>query len=34
MYLNNYTIFSNRHHLETNEQYKIALDPFDDKERY
>ena len=27
----NYTIDSNRHHLETKEQYKIAIDPFDDK---
>ena len=27
----NYTIDSNKHHLETKEQYKIAIDPFDDK---
>ena len=30
-YLTNYTIYSKRHHLETKEQYKIAIDPFDDK---
>ena len=30
-YVTNYTIDSNRHHLETKEQYKIAIDPFDDK---
>ena len=29
--LTNYTIDSNSHHLETKEQYKIAIDPFDDK---
>ena len=27
----NFTIDSNKHHLETEEQYKIAIDPFDDK---
>ena len=27
----NYTIDSNKHHLETKEQYKIAIDPFDEK---
>ena len=27
----NYTIDSKRHHLETKEQYNIAIDPFDDK---
>ena len=27
----NYTIYSNRHHLEIKEQNKIAIDPFDDK---
>ena len=26
-YVSNYTIDSNRHHLETKEQYKIATDP-------
>ena len=31
-YVTNYTIDSNRHHLETKEQYKIAIDPFDDKD--
>ena len=30
-YVTNNTIDSNRHHLETKEQYKIAIDPFDDK---
>ena len=30
-YVTNYTIDSNRHHLENREQYKIAIDPFDDK---
>ena len=30
-YLTNYTIDSNRHQLDTREQYKTALDPFDDK---
>ena len=30
-YVTNYTIDSNSHHLETKEQYKIAIDPFDDK---
>ena len=30
-YVTNYTIDSKRHHLETKEQYKIAIDPFDDK---
>ena len=30
-YLTNYKIDSNKHHLETIEQYKIAKDPFDDK---
>ena len=30
-YVTNYTIDSNKHHLETKEQYKIATDPFDDK---
>ena len=30
-YITNYTIDRNRHHLETKEQYKIAIDPFDDK---
>ena len=30
-YVTNYTIDSKRHHLETNEQYKTAIDPFDDK---
>ena len=30
-YVTNYTIDSNKHHLETKEQYKIAIDPFDDK---
>ena len=27
----NYTIDSNKHHFETKDQYKIAIDPFDDK---
>ena len=27
----NYTIDNNKHHVETKEQYKIAIDPFDDK---
>ena len=30
-YFTNYTINSKKHHLETKEQYKIAIDPFDDK---
>ena len=30
-YVTNYTIDSNRHHLETKEQYKIDIDPFYDK---
>ena len=30
-YVTNYTIDSNKHHLETKEQYKLAIDPFDDK---
>ena len=30
-YVTNYTIDSKCHHLETKEQYKIAIDPFDDK---
>ena len=30
-YVTNYAIDSNKHHLETKEQYKIAIDPFDDK---
>ena len=30
-YVTNYTIDSDRHHLETQEQYKINIDPFDDK---
>ena len=30
-YVTNYTIDSNRHYLETKEQHKIAIDPFDDK---
>ena len=30
-YVTNYTIDSKKHHLETKEQYKIAIDPFDDK---
>ena len=30
-YITNYTIDSDRHHLETKEQYKIAIDSFDDK---
>ena len=30
-YVTNYTIDSNRHHLEIKEQNKIAIDPFDDK---
>ena len=30
-YVTNYTVDSNRHHLETKEQYKMAIDPFDDK---
>ena len=30
-YVTNYTIDSNRHHLENNEQNKIAIDTFDDK---
>ena len=31
MYVTNYTIGSNKYHLETKEQYKIAIDRFDDK---
>ena len=30
-YVTNYTIDSKWHHLETKEQYKKAIDPFDDK---
>ena len=30
-YVTIYTIDSNKHHLETKEQYKIAIDPSDDK---
>ena len=30
-YVTDYTIDSNKHHLETKEQYKIAIDPFDNK---
>ena len=30
-YVTNYTIDSKKQHLETKEQYKIAIDPFDDK---
>ena len=30
-YVTNYTIDSNKHHLETIEQYKMAIDAFDDK---
>ena len=30
-YVTNYTIDSNGHNLETKEQFKIAIDPFDDK---
>ena len=30
-YVTNYTIDSNKHHLETKEQYKIAIDTYDDK---
>ena len=30
-YVTNYTIDSNRHHLETKKQYKLAIDPFDNK---
>ena len=30
-YVTNYTIDSNKHHLETKEQYNVARDPFDDK---
>ena len=30
-YVTNYTIDSNKHPLETKEQYKIAIEPFDDK---
>ena len=26
-----YTIDSKKHHLETKEQYKIAIEPFDDR---
>ena len=31
-YVTNYTIDSKKHHLETKEPYKIAIDPFDDKD--
>ena len=31
-YVSNYNIDSKKHHLETKEQYKIAIDPFDDKD--
>ena len=31
-YVTNYTVDSNKHHVETKEQYKIAIDPFDDKD--
>ena len=30
-YDTNFTIDSKKHHLETKEQYEIAIDPFDDK---
>ena len=30
-YVTNYTIDSDKHQLETKEQYKIDIDPFDDK---
>ena len=30
-YVTNYTIESKKHHLETKEQSKIAIHPFDDK---
>ena len=30
-YAINYTIDRDKHHLETKEQYKTAIDPFDDK---
>ena len=30
-YVTNFTIDSKKHHLETKEQYKKAIDPFDDK---
>ena len=30
-YVTNYTIDSNKHHVKTKEQYKTAIDPFDDK---
>ena len=30
-FVTNYTIDINKRHLETKEQYKIAIDPFDDK---
>ena len=30
-YVTNFTIDSKKHHLETKEQYKRAIDPFDDK---
>ena len=30
-YVTNYTIDSNKHNLEAIEQYKIAIDPFNDK---
>ena len=29
--MTNYTIGSTKHHIETEEQYKIAIDPFYDK---
>ena len=30
-YVTNYNINSKKHHLETKEQYKLAIDLFDDK---
>ena len=30
-YVTNFTFDCKKHHLETKEQYKIAIDPFDDK---
>ena len=30
-YVTNFTIDSKKHHLEKKEQYRIAIDPFDDK---
>ena len=30
-HVTNYTINSKKYHLETKEQHKIAIDPFDDK---